>query len=75
MPEFYNNLAEVAAIISGAVSTVFAGNKLLEVALKDEAWASTTVTLGAIFLDYGGSSIIQMVMFLFESLWTILMFT
>merc|ERR1712216_979679 len=75
MPEFYNNLAEIGAIISGASSTVYAGSKLLNVALKDEAWAPTSISLGAVFLTYGGSSIVQLVMFLFESLWTIAMFT
>lgn len=53
VPEFYNNVAELGVIISGAASATFAGMKLLEVAVKNESWAQNSVSIGAIFDSYG----------------------
>jgi len=77
LPEFYNNVAELGAIISGAASASFAGMKLLDVAVKSESWAQNSVSIGAIFDSYGegntasGVPVMQLVMFLVETFWTI----
>ena len=39
IPEFYNNAAEIGAIIAGGASAVFAGKKVVDVAVKTEGWA------------------------------------
>lgn len=77
VPEFYNNVAELGAIISGAASATFAGGKLLEVAVKNESWAQNSVSIGAVFDNWGegntagGVPVMQLVMFMIESFWTI----
>ena len=51
--EFYNNIAELGSIIAGAASATYAGGKLLEVAVKNESWAQNSVSIGAVFDNWG----------------------
>lgn len=75
--EFYNNAAEIGAIIAGAASACYAGKKLLDASVNTESWASSSIRIGAIFDSWSdgdtasGVPLIQIAMFLINSFWMI----
>ena len=75
LPEFYNNAAEIGAIIAGGAASVFAGKKVVDVAVKTEGWAQNSVKIGTVFNNYSHIGLIQIMMFIIESFWTVATFT
>ena len=75
LPEFYNNAAEIGAIIAGGAAAIYAGKDVVDVAVKSEGWAQNSIKIGTVFNNYRNIGGIQIFMFIVESFWTVATFT
>ena len=71
VPEFYNNVAEIGAIVAGSAAAVYAGLDVMRAAVHAESQQQTAVSIAAVFNNNGGISIVQVLMFLIESFWSV----